>query len=94
MGRFLRNVAAVHMRQLDTGKLEIFPAVYLWNHDAATSNITPAQDQLKNPAGPGRSEPVTDSVWGKVRPRRISSLLVADQRQQRCHAAVPFDRMP
>lgn len=41
------------VRHLDTGELETFPAVYLWNQDAATSNLTPAWDEFKIPPVPG-----------------------------------------
>jgi hypothetical protein len=41
------------VRHEDTGQLETFPAVYLWNQDPATSNLTPAWDQFKIPDVPG-----------------------------------------
>ena len=37
----------------DDGKIETYPAVYLWNQDPATSNLTPAWDQFKIPPVPG-----------------------------------------
>lgn len=41
------------VRHNDTGQLETFPAVYLWNQDPATSNLTPAWDEFKIPPVPG-----------------------------------------
>ncbi|MFI5307669.1 MAG: hypothetical protein ACHQ53_09975, partial [Polyangiales bacterium] len=36
-----------------SGKMETYPAVYLWNQDPATSNLTPAWDVFKIPPVPG-----------------------------------------
>jgi len=44
-------MAAV-VRDNATGKLENYPAVYLWNQDPATSNLTPAWDEFKIPDVP------------------------------------------
>jgi len=45
-------MAAV-VRDNATGKLESYPAVYLWNQDPTTSNLTPAWDEFKIPEVPG-----------------------------------------
>jgi hypothetical protein len=45
-------MAAV-VRDESTKELETFPAVYLWNQDPATSNLTPAWDDWKLPPIPG-----------------------------------------
>jgi hypothetical protein len=37
----------------DTKQTETFPAVYLWNQDPKTSNLTPAWDDFKIPPVPG-----------------------------------------
>jgi hypothetical protein len=37
----------------DDGSIETFPAVYLWNQDPKTSNLTPAWDDFKIPPVPG-----------------------------------------
>ena len=37
----------------ENGKVETYPAVYLWNQDPATSNLTPAWDEFKIPPVPG-----------------------------------------
>ena len=44
-------MAAV-VRNEDTKQLETYPAVYLWNQDPATSNLTPAWDNFKIPDVP------------------------------------------
>jgi hypothetical protein len=41
------------VRDNTNGKLESYPAVYLWNQDPKTSNLTPAWDEFKIPAVPG-----------------------------------------
>jgi hypothetical protein len=35
------------------GEIETYPALYLWNQDPATSNLTPAWDEFKIPPVPG-----------------------------------------
>jgi len=45
-------MAAV-VRDERTKEYETFPAVYLWNQDATTSNLTPAWDDFKLPPIPG-----------------------------------------
>jgi hypothetical protein len=37
----------------ENGELSTYPAVYLWNQDPATSNLTPAWDEFKIPKVPG-----------------------------------------
>ena len=44
-------MAAV-VRDNTNGKLESYPAVYLWNQDPKTSNLTPAWDEFKLPPVP------------------------------------------
>lgn len=44
-------MAAV-VRDNTNGKLESYPAVYLWNQDPKTSNLTPAWDEFKIPDVP------------------------------------------
>jgi hypothetical protein len=44
---------AAIVRNEDTRELATFPAVYLWNQDPATSNLTPAWDDFKIPPVPG-----------------------------------------
>jgi hypothetical protein len=44
---------AAIVRNEDTKQLATFPAVYLWNQDPATSNLTPAWDDFKIPPVPG-----------------------------------------
>jgi hypothetical protein len=46
----LYMTAVVHNQ---TGSLSTYPAVYLWNQDASTSNLTPAWDEFKIPPVPG-----------------------------------------
>jgi hypothetical protein len=35
------------------GEILTYPAVYLWNQDPTTSNLTPAWDEFKIPPVPG-----------------------------------------
>jgi hypothetical protein len=45
-------VSAV-VRSEDTGVLESYPGIYIWNQDPKTSNLTPAWDEFKIPPVPG-----------------------------------------
>jgi hypothetical protein len=44
---------AAIVRNENTGELKTYPAVYLWNQDPTTSNLTPAWDEFKIPPVPG-----------------------------------------
>ena len=41
------------VRSQSTGQLETYPALYIWNQDPKTSNLTPAWDEFKIPPVPG-----------------------------------------
>lgn len=43
------------VRDNGNGSLQTFPAIYIWNQDPATSNLTPAWDEFKIPPVPGTS---------------------------------------
>ncbi|MEY4576680.1 MAG: hypothetical protein RL701_1383, partial [Pseudomonadota bacterium] len=40
------------VRDNGTGELTTYPAIYLWNQDPRTSNLTPAWDEFKIPPVP------------------------------------------
>jgi hypothetical protein len=44
---------SVVVRHEATGKLETYPALYIWNQEPNTSNLTPAWDEFKIPPVPG-----------------------------------------
>ena len=37
------------VRNERTGELQTFPALYLWNQETTTTNLTPAWDEFKIP---------------------------------------------
>jgi hypothetical protein len=37
----------------EKGQLTTYPALYIWNQDPTTSNLTPAWDEFKIPMVPG-----------------------------------------
>ena len=43
------------VRDNTSGALQSYPAIYIWNQDPATSNLTPAWDEFKIPPVPGSS---------------------------------------
>ena len=43
------------VRDNHNGSIQTYPAIYIWNQDPATSNLTPAWDEFKIPAVPGAS---------------------------------------
>jgi hypothetical protein len=40
---------ATIVRDEQSGELSSYPAVYLWNQETTTSNLTPAWDEFKMP---------------------------------------------
>lgn len=60
---------AAVVRNESTKELTTYPAVYLWNQDPATSNLTPAWDNFKIPdvVGPDCVRDATDiQSWDLV----------------------------
>ncbi|MET0384834.1 MAG: hypothetical protein ABW321_02690 [Polyangiales bacterium] len=41
------------VRETESGNIVSYPAIYIWNQDPKTSNLTPAWDDFKIPAVPG-----------------------------------------